>query len=98
MTIKLNEKNTPQEWQKFNHEQLQKFLDFTTATPDTVTDMVKATMCQFLLNTRIGFNEVAQSNKGQWLNREQIISVQIKELRHCIIDLQDILTQNGKIQ
>lgn len=82
------------DWIKENHEFLMHFLNETSANEEDVTASVKATIVQFLANTRHGLSRCAKNNGGTWVNREQIIEVQIEQLRRCIVDLQQCLNEN----
>ena len=88
-----------EEQDKFNHERIMEFLQATDAEhEDDVTASVKATICQFLINTRHGLQLCAKKNGAKWVTREQIIGVQIEELRRCIVDLSKVLNSKEGMQ
>ncbi len=87
---------TNEEWQKANHDYLQKFLTNTAADDSDITGSVKATMAQFLTNVKRQFNLIA-NEQDDVLTRTDIVQTQIDQMRVCIIDLQAILTtKEGK--
>jgi hypothetical protein len=78
-----------------SHDFLQHFLDETKDYTDEISGIIKATMCQFLQNTRYSLylqaEQNGERNGDQWVSRKQIIDIQIEHLRKCIIDLQKVL-------
>jgi hypothetical protein len=87
---------TNQEWQKANHDYIQKFLTETADDKSDITGTVKATIAQFLVNIKRQFNLLADANNGV-LTKQDLIQSQIDQLRVCVIDLQAVLTtKEGK--
>lgn len=78
---------TPEEIDLHNHAVI---LDFLNSSPVAkqcdISNIVKATICQFLTNLKIEINRVAKNNR---ITPEQIIQSQIDVLRGCIVDLND---------
>jgi hypothetical protein len=89
---------TSSEWHKENHDFIMDFLNQTEADTQDLTLSIKATICQFLQNTRYGLHLCAKQNGGQWVSRKQVIEVQIEQLRRCIVDLQKCLNNKEVIQ
>ena len=89
---------TQEQWIKENHDFIMEFLEQTKENREDVTASVKATVCQFLQNTRYGLGLAARKNGAEWVTRTQIIEVQIQELRRCIVDLQNCLNNKEVIQ
>ena len=89
---------TSNEWHKENHDFIMDFLNQTEENQEDLTKSIKATICQFLQNTRYGLYLCAKQNGGEWVTRKQVIDVQIEQLRRCIVDLQKCLNNKEVIQ
>ena len=81
-------KQTTKEWNQENHDFIMKFLLTTENHFDNITGSMKAIICQFLHNTRRGLALIAKKNGLDSISNKQLIEIQIKELRRCIVDLQ----------
>ena len=84
-----------------NHQCIAEFLESTENSECDISCSVKATIAQFLLNFRLGINKRAKSLGQDWLYPSDVIDIQIRELRRCIIDLEafkDRLKQGVTIQ
>lgn len=77
---------THREFIQNNQELIQKFLDESKPHEDEISASIQATIAQFLLNTRIEFNE--RTNGQEWISTESIIQAQITVLRRCVVDLE----------
>ena len=86
------------EWAQHNHDFIMNFLLETEENKDDVTRSIKATLRQFLQNTRCGLQLCAKQNGGEWVTRKQGIEVQIEQLRRCVVDLQKCLNNKEVIQ
>ena len=75
---------THEEWAKENHDFILHFLTETEENQEDLTLSIKATICQFLQNTRYGLYLCSKKNGGEWVSRKQVIEVQIEQLRRCI--------------
>jgi hypothetical protein len=75
-----------EEWKHENHKISANFLDETKEDLGDITASVKATIVQFIVNTKRGLYLIAKNNGG-YVNTADIIEIQIQELRRCIIDL-----------
>lgn len=69
-----------------NHEIIEQFISLTKDDGSYITNCVKATIAQFLLNIRDELKKVADP-KGR-VNPEILLQKQIDVLRECIVDLQ----------
>lgn len=94
----LGESMTHEEWAKENHDFILHFLTETEENQEDLTLSIKATICQFLQNTRYGLYLCSKKNGGEWVSRKQVIEVQIEQLRRCIVDLQKCLNNKEVIQ
>jgi len=77
---------THSEFIQNNLELIKKFLEESRPHEDEISASIQATIAQFLLNTRIEFNE--RTSGQDWISTENIIQAQITVLRRCIIDLE----------
>lgn len=77
---------TQSEFIQNNQELIRKFLEEAKPHEDEISASLQATIAQFLLNTRIEFNE--RTNGKEWISTENIIQAQITVLRRCVIDLE----------
>ncbi len=74
------------DFDKYNREILSKFIKDAEKHQDDLSGSVMATMTQFIMNLRL---TIIQIGKGRdWITPIEIIDSQVKELRHCIIDLE----------
>lgn len=69
-----------------NQELIKKFLEEANPLEDEISASIQGTIAQFLLNTRIEFND--RTNGKDWISTESIIQAQITVLRRCIVDLE----------
>ena len=83
---------TAEEIDLYNHSYI---LDFLNSTPVAqqcdISGSVKATVCQFLMNFKIEINRLAKpSQEGLYkqVSPIEIMDAQIKELRQCVVDLE----------
>jgi hypothetical protein len=77
---------TQREFIKNNQELIKKFMEESKPFDDEISASIQATIAQFLLNTRIEFNE--RANGQQWISTEDIVQAQIAVLRRCVVDLE----------
>ena len=77
---------THSEFIQNNQELIKKFLEEARPHEDEISASIQATIAQFLLNTRIEFNE--RTSGQDWISTENIIQAQITVLRRCIINLE----------
>jgi hypothetical protein len=72
---------------KHRHEFLQEFLSDTDKLDDEIAECLKATLLQFLYRTR---SDLAQKTKigVDCISADELLNLQIKNLRDCIIDLE----------
>lgn len=89
---------TKEEWIQQNHDCIMEFLIETERNIEDVTASIKATVCQFLQNTRYELYRCSQKNGDCWVSRKQIIEVQVAQLRNCIVDLQRCLNHEEVMQ
>ncbi len=88
---------THEEWNRQTHDYLADFIKDTETDYGDMTNSVKATIAQFLMNAKRNFNIVASKHDG-YLTSDELINCQIESLRRCIIDLQRILTTKEVMQ
>ncbi len=87
---------TPKEFNQQNHEFLADFVKNTKDDYGNISTGVIATIVQFLMNLRVEFNIIADENDGT-ISKRDLINIQIKELRQCIVDLQQHLKHNKEV-
>lgn len=80
------------------HEIIADFVKTTEPGNDPVSDLMKATICQFLVNSNRSFLQLASDNDGL-VRPPQVVHVMIQELRECVKDLQTLLNfQEERLQ
>jgi len=87
------------EFKQSNHDVLAEFIEKTTPNDDELSDTIKCILSQFLMNVRISVRTASKS-KG-WISSLELIDIQQKELRRCVIDLEtqkDFITKGVKKQ
>lgn len=93
-----DEKDHRKQIQQANHDFIVNFLLQTSNDFEPVTVSIKATICQFLNNTRHGLNLRAEKHGGTLLTWGDCIEEQIEQLRRCVIDLQRCLNNKEVMQ
>lgn len=81
-----------------NHIIIQEFLDFGYKEKDYISNFIKATMAQFLINTRSELFDKADAGE---VRRADIIGAQINQLSKCLLDLrecQEYVTHRDNLQ
>ena len=74
------------EFKQSNHDDLAEFIEQTTPNDDELSDSIKCIIAQFLMNVRISVRNASKS-KG-WISSAELVDIQQKELRRCVIDLE----------
>ena len=85
---------TGDELRKSIHRILALFVEETKNDNDPVTDSVKATVAQFILNTKTTLWQMNEINGGH-LTTSNLIDAQIQELRRCVMDLTKLESFNN---
>ena len=88
---------TYEEWDITNHEYLQQFLDNTKDDNSDISGLIKIIIVQFFCNVRVRFNSVKNPIDNS-VSRNDILQSAIDELRHCIVDLEQLLTHKDNLQ
>ena len=81
-----------------NHKIIQQFVDYGFKRNDTISNFIKATMAQFLLNVRSDLHSWQQEGH---IDTIQLIDAQINQLSKCIVHLKesrDYLTYRNSLQ
>lgn len=77
---------TQDEFRKETHNILARFVEETKEDESDITGSVKATVVQFIMNTKRALNIMSKINGG-YVTPADIIEAQVQELRRCVIDL-----------
>lgn len=87
--------------EEFRKQCLARLGEFIEGVKDDTSDLsvsILTTMTQFIFNCRIEFNRVASQAGREYITRDELLLIEIQELRQCIIDLTEVLNRKDITQ
>lgn len=78
--------SSSEEFDKQTHNFISEFLELSKDPRNEIASHIKATIAQFLSNTRLVLREKFEIKKQ--ITPLDLIDVQIQELRRCVVDLE----------